>query len=336
MSFKPAKLGEPIDVVITWVDSSDPGFQSIYDSYRSNSPKSKGSTDKPERHRENGELLYVLRSIEKFIPWIRNIYIVTNGQKPDFINFESPKIHLVSHNDIFDDNGKLPCFNSFVIDSYVHNIPGLSEWFLRFDDDFFVGKPVSQKTIFGNNGFGVHYFQDRVKPKSRVSTVWDRHKSHNASLVSSTLGTEAHFSFAHMPQLRSKTITGNVINTFSEPFAQTRQRNLRDEKDAILYFLYPYFVISRILKPSFLNQAIWNKLYLVLSRDVRLAKYSNKYKSIQLGKSDWVGELKAIHKKKPAFFNLNDAFGPNRKEESLDVLVEWFNNYYPDQTPFEV
>ena len=34
------------------------------------------------------QLRYSLRSIEQFAPWIRHIYIVTNGQVPNWLNEE--------------------------------------------------------------------------------------------------------------------------------------------------------------------------------------------------------------------------------------------------------
>ena len=32
------------------------------------------------------QLKYVIKSIDLFAPWIRNIYLVTNGQYPSYIN----------------------------------------------------------------------------------------------------------------------------------------------------------------------------------------------------------------------------------------------------------
>ena len=49
------------------------------------------------RFADNDELKYSLRSIEKNAPWISNVYIVTNGQIPNWINFNNPRIKIVTH-----------------------------------------------------------------------------------------------------------------------------------------------------------------------------------------------------------------------------------------------
>ena len=77
-----------IDAVYTWVNGSDPVwlkemlfYKSQLDSKRSDLSDSVDSFSQ-SRFRDNDELRYSLRSIEKFAPWIRKIFIVTNGQVP--------------------------------------------------------------------------------------------------------------------------------------------------------------------------------------------------------------------------------------------------------------
>jgi UDP-N-acetylglucosamine-lysosomal-enzyme len=48
-------------------------------------------------HVDNEELRYSLRSIEKYAPWVRHIYLVTNGQVPYWLNMTNPKITVVTH-----------------------------------------------------------------------------------------------------------------------------------------------------------------------------------------------------------------------------------------------
>lgn len=49
------------------------------------------------RFQDNEELRYSLRSIEMFAPWVRNIYIVTNGQLPNWLNLEHPRLKVITH-----------------------------------------------------------------------------------------------------------------------------------------------------------------------------------------------------------------------------------------------
>ena len=85
---------------------------------------------------------YSLRSIEKFAPWILKVFIVTNGQVPDWLDANHPKVQIIPHELIFPNKSVLPTFSSSAIEMNLHRIPGLSEHFIYFNDDVFLGQPV--------------------------------------------------------------------------------------------------------------------------------------------------------------------------------------------------
>lgn len=86
---------------------------------------------------------YSLRSLEANAPWIRHIYIVTNGQVPSWLDTSNPRVSIVPHDAIFANRSVLPTFSSLAIEFNLHRIPGLSETFLYFNDDVFLGRPVT-------------------------------------------------------------------------------------------------------------------------------------------------------------------------------------------------
>lgn len=94
------------------------------------------------RFEDNEELRYSLRSIERFAPWVRHIYIVTNGQIPYWLNLENPRVTIVTHEEIFVNHSHLPSFSSPAIESNLHRIPGLSDKFIYMNDDVMFGKEV--------------------------------------------------------------------------------------------------------------------------------------------------------------------------------------------------
>jgi len=94
------------------------------------------------RFEDNDELRYSLRSVEKHAPWVRHIFIVTNGQIPSWLNLDDERVTIVSHSDIFVNRSHLPTFSSPAIESHLHRIPGLSEWFIYMNDDVFFGRDV--------------------------------------------------------------------------------------------------------------------------------------------------------------------------------------------------
>ncbi|XP_045584036.2 N-acetylglucosamine-1-phosphotransferase subunits alpha/beta [Procambarus clarkii] len=94
------------------------------------------------RFEDNEELRYSLRSLEKYAPWIRRIFLVTNGQIPYWLNLDHPRLTIITHEEIFTNISHLPSFSSPAIESHIHRIPGLSEHFLYVNDDVMFGSEV--------------------------------------------------------------------------------------------------------------------------------------------------------------------------------------------------
>lgn len=94
------------------------------------------------RFEDNEELRYSLRSIERHAPWVRNIFIVTNGQIPSWLNLDNPRVTIVTHQDVFRNLSHLPTFSSPAIESHIHRIKGLSQKFIYLNDDVMFGKDV--------------------------------------------------------------------------------------------------------------------------------------------------------------------------------------------------
>ena len=87
---------EPIDLVITWVNGSDPSFKEEVSKWTG----SKAGTE-TNRFFDMNQLKYLLRSVEKYTPWIRYIFLLTNGQIPVWMDTSYEKLKLVTHDQIF-------------------------------------------------------------------------------------------------------------------------------------------------------------------------------------------------------------------------------------------
>ncbi|XP_018057515.1 PREDICTED: N-acetylglucosamine-1-phosphotransferase subunits alpha/beta isoform X3 [Atta colombica] len=128
----------PIDVVYTWVNGSDPMFLESFQKHVSIVDLSAVTS----RFSDKDELRYSLRSLEMYAPWVRHVYIVTNGQIPSWLDMDNPRITLVTHEDIFLNKSDLPTFSSPAIESHIHRIPGVSDKFLYFNDDVMLGAEI--------------------------------------------------------------------------------------------------------------------------------------------------------------------------------------------------
>ncbi|XP_054001470.1 N-acetylglucosamine-1-phosphotransferase subunits alpha/beta [Hylaeus anthracinus] len=125
----------PIDVVYTWVNGSDPIFVK---NLKEHVPIMDVNTA-ASRYSDKDELRYSLRSLEMYAPWVRHVYIVTNGQIPSWLDMDNPRVTLITHEDIFINKSDLPTFSSPAIESHIHRIPGISDKFLYFNDDVMLG-----------------------------------------------------------------------------------------------------------------------------------------------------------------------------------------------------
>lgn len=148
---------DDIDLVYLWVDGNDPVWmkkkQEALNSY-----KTQFSINLAGRYISNDEIKYSLRSVEKHLPWIRNIYIITDNQIPPWLNTDNPRIKIIDHKDILPEIA-LPCFNSSIIEMFMYRIPGLSDRFLYANDDNFVNANLSPSFFFAEDKFPIIRFQ---------------------------------------------------------------------------------------------------------------------------------------------------------------------------------
>ena len=138
----------PIDFVIIWVDGNDKAWQqerSLFD----NHSHCAEIDDSECRYRDWDNLQYWFRGVEKFCPWVNNIYFVTWGHLPQWLNVNHPKLKIVNHKD-FIPREYLPTFSSHCIELNLHRIYGLSEHFVYFNDDMFIINYMRDVDFFKN------------------------------------------------------------------------------------------------------------------------------------------------------------------------------------------
>lgn len=140
-----------IDFVVTWVDGNDEKWRLKKAKYDGSINTSKYSMNSEKAYREWGTFKYWFRGVEKFAPWVNKVYLVTDNQKPDWLNINSDKLVLIDHKEIIN-NEFLPVFSANPIESNIHRIPGLSEHFVFFNDDMYLTSPVSPDDFFSDEG----------------------------------------------------------------------------------------------------------------------------------------------------------------------------------------
>jgi LmbE family N-acetylglucosaminyl deacetylase len=146
-----------VDFVITWVDSSDKQWQSEIEHWRKievGDIKPKRYPD-PDPENSNNELHLACDSVLRYMPWVRNIIVVTQRpQRPNFLEMhpDYKKIRVVHHDEIFTNKDDLPVFNSHSIESNIHNIPDLSEQYIYSNDDCYIVRHMLLSDFFDVEG----------------------------------------------------------------------------------------------------------------------------------------------------------------------------------------
>ena len=158
-------MNKPIDIVYTWVDGNDPRLNAIRRRYAGHDTEEMpDDTSGATRYSNLGELAWSVASVNRFMPWVRRIFIVTDGQDPSHElelprrNFPNPiPVEVVDHHVIFRGmEDLLPVFNSISIETMLWRIPGLSDHYIYFNDDTFVLAPMKPSDWFDGDRMVLH------------------------------------------------------------------------------------------------------------------------------------------------------------------------------------
>lgn len=155
---------KPIDLVIPWVNGEDPQWQQKAAPYLSVNDFS------GERFRDWGTLKYLFRSIDRYLPWINKIYLITDNQVPDWLNPDNHKVEVIDHRDIID-HEYLPTFNSNAILMNAYRIPGLSEQFMIIEDDMLFTRPAKPEDFFENGKPKDFMIESPISPDEEFSYI---------------------------------------------------------------------------------------------------------------------------------------------------------------------
>ena len=226
-----------IDFVVLWVDGGDSEHIKIFNKYKN--MQNGGNSHEGEisaRFRDNDELKYLLRSVEKNAKFVRYIHLVTNGQIPKWLNTQNPKIKLVTHSQIMPQSA-LPTFNSAAIEACIANIPNLSDHFLYSNDDFYIAKPVSEKFFFNKKGYPISRLKPNYHPEKKVEKCYDTRLRFTSEIFYSKFNKRMNF-FEH-----------HNIDAFYKPDVLKCIEIFKKEFDMVANF--------RFRQPHTISKMIW-------------------------------------------------------------------------------
>ena len=291
-----------MDIVITYVNGLDPVWQKEYEAHTKTPIVEK-------RFRDWGTLKFLFRGIEKNMPFIRKVHLVVSGesQVPEWINRN--EVNIVLHKDIIPAQF-LPTFNCNPIEMHLHNIEGLDEEYLYFNDDIFPLLPC-QPTDFFRNGKGVlgmsrHLF---------VSGMFRRICRNSTDVAYSVLDRKPSICF-----LRPQHVC--------TPMLKTQVQEVYDlAKDRI------HASMSTTRNASNLNQYLYLN-YMYLKGNLINEKLSKKHFSVGIVSAEKLRNFIEHPTHKLTCINdvqLTDA----RYKELQETLLDAFNNLLPNTSKYE-
>lgn len=223
----------PIDIVYTWVDGADKAWQGRRAGVQPLVERSSYDAAVPQRFRSFDELRYSLRSVYQYVPFVRNIFIVTDDQHPEFLSPGS-RISIVDHKEIFSDQSSLPTFNSHAIETQLHNIPGLAENYLYMNDDVFFGRLTDRATYFDQSGH-TKFFESLAgfglgRPSDEANSV--DHAGKNLQLLLQKDSNQVPFrKIKHSPHPQQKSLHLIMEDRFPEVHHETMNSRFRSRSD---------------------------------------------------------------------------------------------------------
>jgi len=267
------------------------------------------------------DLKYALRSLWMHVPWIRNVIIVVNDSSriPVWLNLSAPNILIVDGWQLVKSlGGESPNFNSHSFYLSLAFIPGISEYFIQADDDFFFGRLIP-KSLFWDTEVKKPYVYHSCSVRSGAPG-----KTNYLSLVKQypiwknlTEGFGSMTGGAHMFRLWKKEIIYRIFDTYEKEVTDTLAHPFRIPEDIDLTSLYEHFA---------------KKYFDALPRYAQCPRMSHlqRIRGVDIWHSgNKISDLKKVLASQPFTFNKNGC------KVSFDECNQIMNSLYPLPSIYE-
>ncbi len=257
-----------------------------------------------ERYDNSGLFDYFFRCVEKFMPWIRNIYlIVSNPEQVPEAAHQCKKVHVVLHSD-FMPAKFLPTFNSTTIEMFLPNIQGLSEHFIYANDDIFPIGPLFPEDFFAEDG--------RIRINLRACSI-DHHMTDQFRRV--CLNNHVHVAAVTGYKFDGHTYL-RPVHSFT-PMIKSHCRECLDKLGPSILTTASAFRTS-----AQHNQYIY-PLYECFTRTVASSPIEFIYTSLKLGGQGIANIINTGHYR---VICINDVQIPNRRSFHFDIIKQAFED----------
>lgn len=311
------RMIDPIDIVYTWVDGADPAWQ---DAFRSTAREfgrdvSETALD-PARYHSRDELRYSLRSVWAFCGWARHIFVVTAGQRPEWL-VEDDRVRIVDHSEILPADA-LPTFNSHAMESALHRIDGLAERFVYFNDDMLVGHSLRPETFFTPNGLPRVFQSDARVPavESDDMLAVDTAARRGRELLDERFGRVVAHKPLHSPYPLLRSVMADIAAEFPDIVEATSRSRFRSPSDLSI-------------------AASFAQHYALATGRAVLGDIRSDYVHVESGRLRWHLDRLLLGQGFDTFCINETAQDPAGMEAREARIREFFEAYFPVAAPWE-
>lgn len=341
------------DIVITYVDFTCNQWRAEYERavtelYDANIHTCDSATR--TRFVNHGELRFLLRSINRYMSWVRTIYIVVDDYLviPSWINIntyntdtdtdhnKNSSIKIVRHSELFPISKLdecLPTFNSQAIETVIHRIPGISDPFIYFNDDMFVGRTIEPGDLIQQpNDVSNQTSKCDCKCKCAVLLTTDHSKYGIPSvndigfrcawknvnrILNKQFSHSIRYKLEHAPYIISPRLMEEIWTIFSNEMEYTMRSRFRSIHDInVSPALHPYYALhtdAGFISSDISVKTIYTNLH---DKATTQTKLSNILLSSEL----------------PHFFCIEDEDGCTESDNSIRRFLE---AHFPDKSVYE-
>lgn len=329
-----------VDFVILWVDGNDKKWLNEKSKYTPNFDNK--DNDGKNRYRDWDNLQYWFRGVEENANWVNNIYFITWGHIPKWLNTNNPKLKIINHKDYIPEKF-LPTYNSNTIELNLFRLEELSENFVLFNDDQFIMNKTKKEDFFKFD-LPVEYYSECLNVSDTANDTYSHNNLNNMSIVNKYFSKRdvykknifkyfnikygikgnlttllllpfKKFSMIenqHLPVALKKSVLEKLWNLETETMTKSSLNRFRDLTDVSQFLIRYYQLCSGSFYPRHYN---FGKSY-ALSENIE-------------------NIINDINKNKYKTICLNDTINVTNFESSKNQINEMFNSKYPNKSTFE-
>ncbi|MDE6137894.1 MAG: hypothetical protein K2F57_00320 [Candidatus Gastranaerophilales bacterium] len=307
-----------IDLVYLWCDGNNQKWQEKkHQRLLSLGGKVNDKSLQECRFIQSDELLYSLRSVEKYAPWIRKIFIITDDQKPEWLNTKHPKITVIDHKEIMPANA-LPCFNSEAIETRIPYIPDLSEFFILANDDNFFWNTVEEEFFFTQDRKPICRMSSKIKNK-KYNNLYGRNIAHSYNIFKNKYPKNniPYFPHHNIDTYRKSYFLA-CINEFQKDFDYTTIQPFRKENSIQRIIIQYYMIANNFAELKIIKKPWYNPFAQLESKYIKCKKQ----------------KLKNIINDSCKILCINDA--EKTTEQDRIFMQEILHKKFPQKSQFEL